>query len=534
MAKEEKTNSIKTNIKNKYKDFLSFVDVMVIALDKDGIITIVNKKAEEILGRKENELLDRDWFDTCLPENRRNEVRSVFQKIASGHIEMVKTFENPVINSRGKERMIRWFNTELKNEKGEFEGIFCSGQDITGSKETETSLRKTKEKYELVLQTAIDGFCLLDVGGNFVEINEAFVDIIGYSKEELLSMNIVDTMNEKGVKKFNENIKEVLQNGNGRFESINRRKDKKDINLLFTAKLIKDDVRYLSIFVRDVTSEKDAQKALQKSEENYRSIFETAANLITSVNQEGIIVDCNNKIKKYLGYSKQEIIGQSMSKIVHPDDMKKAEVALQEILETGVSYNKSYRMIKKDGSEIKAVINSSAIKDEKGNYAKTICIINDETEKKKAEEKIESLIRFPEENPNSVIRIDAEDKVLYCNRSARQDFFNEAEDTTKMSLPLSWKEFISEAMKKEGSLRKEYTHSDSGKTYLLNFKPAEDKSYVNIYGIDISQRKNSEEDLRKKIKELETFNRVTVNRELRMVTLKKKIKELEKQLESKK
>ncbi|WP_164999301.1 PAS domain-containing protein [Methanohalophilus profundi] len=128
-----------------------------------------------------------------------------------------------------------------------------------------------------------------------------------------------------------------------------------------------------------------------KAKEDYRSIFDTAANLITSVDAEGIIVDCNNQVQNFLGYKREEIIGYSMAKIIHPDYLDKASQSLQQILETGYSYDKEYKMVRKDGTFIDVIINSSGMNKTNGNYERTICIINDITERKTSEKRIEYL-----------------------------------------------------------------------------------------------------------------------------------------------
>jgi PAS domain S-box-containing protein len=128
-----------------------------------------------------------------------------------------------------------------------------------------------------------------------------------------------------------------------------------------------------------------------KAKEEYRSIFETAANLITSIDSDGIIVDCNNQIQNFLGYKKEEIIGYPMGKIIHPDYLGKASQSLQESLETGYSYGKEYKMVRKDGTLIDVIINSSGMNKTNGNYERTICIINDITQRKTNEKRIEYL-----------------------------------------------------------------------------------------------------------------------------------------------
>lgn len=127
-------------------------------------------------------------------------------------------------------------------------------------------------------------------------------------------------------------------------------------------------------------------KEHSEAESRYKTIFETSANLITSVNAEGIIVDCSDQITNYLGYTKDEIIGQPMSKIIHKDYMGKANINLREILEKGCAYNHEYKFVRKNGSLIDVSINSSGINRLGDVFERTICIIDDVTSRKKAEE----------------------------------------------------------------------------------------------------------------------------------------------------
>ncbi len=68
----------------------------------------------------------------------------------------------------------------------------------------------------------------------------------------------------------------------------------------------------------------DSESTAYQNGENYKVIFENVPNLITSVDENGIIVDCNNRIRDVLGYKKDEILNQPMSKIIHPDYLGKS------------------------------------------------------------------------------------------------------------------------------------------------------------------------------------------------------------------
>ncbi|MDN5354641.1 MAG: hypothetical protein PWQ09_1397 [Candidatus Cloacimonadota bacterium] len=121
------------------------------------------------------------------------------------------------------------------------------------------------------------------------------------------------------------------------------------------------------------------EKSLIVTEQNYKKIFETAANLIISIDKNGYIVDCNQRVKEYLGYQKSELLGKNMTLIYHPDDHRKIKKNLKNIIKRGVLYNEYYKMVRKDGSEFKVKVNSSRLTDASGNFIRTICLIEDIT-----------------------------------------------------------------------------------------------------------------------------------------------------------
>ena len=143
-----------------------------------------------------------------------------------------------------------------------------------------------------------------------------------------------------------------------------------------------EDGRILGAVVtyKDITDRKRLEKVLRQSEEKYRSIFESAASLIVSVDEDGVIVDCNSRLQHMLGYSPDEIIGRSILDIVNPDDNTAVREYLEEALAKGFKYNNQFRMAQKDGTFIDATMNAAAARDANGDYVRTICMIDKTTE----------------------------------------------------------------------------------------------------------------------------------------------------------
>jgi len=115
----------------KAQRYLDIAGVALVALNQKGEITLINQKGCQILGYQEDELIGVSWFDACLPERNRKEVKGVFKKLMTGKLELVEFYENQILTRSGEERIIAWHNTALKDEKGNNIGTLASGEDIT-------------------------------------------------------------------------------------------------------------------------------------------------------------------------------------------------------------------------------------------------------------------------------------------------------------------------------------------------------------------------------------------------------------------
>jgi PAS domain S-box-containing protein len=117
--------------------YLNIAAEIILALNTKGDITILNDSGHRLLGYKKGELIGKNWFDTCLPDTVRKDVREVFKKLMCGKGRNVGTYENPVITKSGDERIILWHNKVLRNGDGAITGTLSSGEDITERKEAE-------------------------------------------------------------------------------------------------------------------------------------------------------------------------------------------------------------------------------------------------------------------------------------------------------------------------------------------------------------------------------------------------------------
>jgi PAS domain S-box-containing protein len=127
--------------KEKTQNYLDVAGSMLVAINDKGEITLLNKKGCEVLGYGEHEIIGKNWFDNFLPERLRVEVKGVFNTLMKGEIKQVEFYENPVLLRNGKEKVIAWHNTLLRDSEGRIVGTLGSGTDITERKQSEKIIR---------------------------------------------------------------------------------------------------------------------------------------------------------------------------------------------------------------------------------------------------------------------------------------------------------------------------------------------------------------------------------------------------------
>ena len=131
--------------RNKAQQYLNIAGVIIVAINDDGIVSLINKRGCDALGYTEEEIIDKSWFDLCVPESDREERKDTFKKVMAGNKQEVEDYENSIITKSGEERIIAWHNTTLTDEEGHTIGTLSSGEDITKRKQTEEELIRSEK-----------------------------------------------------------------------------------------------------------------------------------------------------------------------------------------------------------------------------------------------------------------------------------------------------------------------------------------------------------------------------------------------------
>jgi len=171
LFKDIEIKNLKEEIK-KLKNIISFFPGIIVILNKYGNIEFINKEGLQILHySSEDELLGKNWFEKCIPENNRESLKFVFNKIIEGHINEFKHYENTVITKIRTLKLIEWMNAYIKDEKGNIVKTISYGIESLKEK-----FEKEKIKdYTRIFDILPEAIHIIDREFKILYFNEVFI-----------------------------------------------------------------------------------------------------------------------------------------------------------------------------------------------------------------------------------------------------------------------------------------------------------------------------------------------------------------------
>jgi PAS domain S-box-containing protein len=223
-------------------------------------------------------------------------------------------------------------------------------------RKAEEALRVSEENYSELIDGMNDTAWVIDLDANFIDVNDAAVKVLGYSREELLSMGPTDIDNSLSKEQIRDLVKRMPADQIQVFETAHTTKDGKTIPVEISSSLVTYQGKQAVLSIaRNITERKKMVNALRESEEKYRRQFEEALDAIFVADAEtGILVDCNPAACELVGREKTEIVGLHQ-RILHPPE------------ENGGEFSRTFKehLDKKEGLalESQVITKSGEIKD---------------------------------------------------------------------------------------------------------------------------------------------------------------------------
>ena len=351
----------------------------IVLMDTEGQIIRINSEFTHLFGYSIDEAVGNSLDDLVVPEEHRDEGRSITNTAARGEKIVRETV-------RKRKDGIHIYVSVLASPitiDNQLVAVYAIYRDITKRKQAEAALKESEERYRSVMEAAPDPIVVYDMKGRVTYLNSAFTFVFGWSLEELLGEKI-DFVPEESLPETEDAIERLM-----RGETIpampTKRKTKDGILLniqVSASTFMGPDSKPTGIVVilRDVTVNERMAGALRESEERYRTLFEDSIDAIYLTTLDGKFIDANQSTLNLFGYSKEEMKALNARDLyVHIHDMKDF---IERMEKTGYVRDFEVTLKKKDGTKIDCLFNVSARRDETGKMIGYYGIIRDISESK--------------------------------------------------------------------------------------------------------------------------------------------------------
>lgn len=400
ISKRKKAEEALEKERNFISTILDTASTLIIVLDRKGRIERFNKMCEKVTGYSFAELQGRPFWEKLLPPEELQEVKKVFKELTAGHFP--NRHENYWLTKDGRHRLISWANTVLLDDNGAVEHIIGTGVDLTEKRAMEEALIESEQKYRELVQNANSIIMRWNQDGDITFFNEFAQEFFGYTEEEILGKNVMDTIvperDQAGrdlramIEDIERNPEKYLSN-----ENENIRRNGERVWIIWSNKPVFDESGNLKEILsigKDETDRKSAEQALLASEERFRRIVENAYDIIHSITPDLQMSYVSPNITEILGYKASDIEGMPLVSFIHPKDVSNAIQSYQKIIKTGSKQSGiEFRVRHKDKSWRWLRSSVSPLKDTDGTITSLIGIAHDLTGWKKVMEDLEQTNR---------------------------------------------------------------------------------------------------------------------------------------------
>ncbi|MCB2187358.1 MAG: PAS domain S-box protein [Deltaproteobacteria bacterium] len=268
---------------------------------------------------------------------------------------------------------------------------FC--REVAGRTQAQEALAASEKQQRAILQTAMDGYWLADVGGRLLEVNETYCRMSGYTRRELLALNITDLDDAHSSTEILARMQNIVANREGRFETRHQRKDGSLFDVEVSVQYRPAEAGLLVAFLRDITARKRAEQVEKANLLQQRLAMDMAGLVHWEYNATADLFTFNDQFYALYATTAAREGGYHLSseqyarRFLSPED---APLVREEVAEALATNDPNYfrqlehRIIRADGEERLIVVRFAVVKDEAGRTIRTYGANQDITERRRA------------------------------------------------------------------------------------------------------------------------------------------------------
>ncbi len=375
-------------LEKKYRFLFENSGDMIFTLDKNGIITSFNREAELTSGYHRQEVIGKSFVEVLATKGTKQMEMRRFRKRLD--TQESKPFEAVMRTRNGERRYILANSMRLEDDRGKVTGLACILRDVTGRKRAEQETKRAQYLLERVVDNMADGVVITDNKGIITFYNEGAVEIFGHHPSDILGKPVLDFyVRKKDAKKVKEMLLKSKDGKISNFETQFLSGDGKTVSVNMSATLMRDEegkvIGTLGIN-RDITQRKMLERELKESEERYRTMVESAHDMVAIIGEDYRLRYVNKKAEELTGYSREELRGMDLRDLLDKGSRRSVLDRFRKKRRgKRVPLRYEFEIIRQDGDKRRVESSSSNLMDANGSM-NTIAYIKDITERKQYEE----------------------------------------------------------------------------------------------------------------------------------------------------
>lgn len=393
----------------------------------EGRLMWVNPAVERMTGYTAEECMVMTDYPFCLvhPDEKESCRNNFYEAVSKKTIGTDYHFR--IVHKNGTFRWMSISWQSIYDENGGWLGFRSSIRDITRRKEDEAKLRASEEKYKTLFNTSPYGVAALSLDGLFIDANEACCKLLGYKFEDLKVIGFESIAPGKWSELSMSILNPTSENPNpGSFDLDLESLNGNIFPVSLTGWVIKNtsgEPSQICLIMTDISERKEAEKALRKSEKEYRELVQNARAIILRMDMKGNISFFNEYASDFFGFSEEDILGKNViGTIVPPTDSAGNDLTamIEDILRNPERHSiNENENVRKNGETVWISWSNRNIFDKNGNTIEILCAGTDITERKKAEKALqESENRFRgivEQSADGIFLSDVNGRIVEWN-----------------------------------------------------------------------------------------------------------------------
>lgn len=465
---------------NQLNTLLERINEGVMQVDLTGKVLYVNNKFCEMVGYSREQLMGKNIIKAVKlnPEA----AAKANQRLMDNLKGKKERYELNVTTSNGEQRIFEISGAPMRDLRGKITGILSLHTDITERRRANDRIKASEVQYRNLIEHMNEGLVLLDSNGLITFANNQFNDLTGYAYHELIGKHYLTHFGIEQLPK--KNTETILQ-------LVNKEGQQRWHRISFTQyKIAKNQPVNLMLMHSDITAEKESAA----ERERLLVTAESTSDFVAMININGEVLYANQACRKAAGIPlNKPAKAINMEHHYAPESLLRLyKEAVPHAVRHG-TWQGELNVILKNGKLLPISQVIICKRDANGHVDYFTSIGRDITSIKKYQREMAILARMPQEQPSPLMRIARNGNITYANPASNM-ILKVWGVAVNEKIPAKWHKIITQVLRSGKHEQIEAGFDD--KIVEIKLVPVPEYEYVNLIGIDITHRKNTEEKLK--------------------------------------